>query len=471
MKKRGCGIYIVIVFVICVLPFAGMSFAKTTGTVGNAELSSMPELVTDEGVNTEYLEQMGQYFEDHFAFRKELITANSFLRSKVFHSAGTEKVVTGQDGWLYYQASVNDYLGRNVMSDRAVFNAARNLALLQQYTEDQGSRFLFTIAPNKMSLYPEALPYYYQKVSEENNRKKLTAELERQGIHYVDLFQLFEERDEVLYLKRDSHWNNKGAVLAYNELMDAAQKSHETYENIPAEVREDYVGDLSDMLYPLGGEPEENIYYDKEPEYTYLNDAKSVEDSWIVTGNSDQTGRLLMYRDSFGNTLLPLLSNEFQTAFYSKLYPYPIETNIETSKPHLVIVERVERHLTDLAGQPPIMEGPQIQEVPEAKSVDTDTSVYLKETENYYVLYGRLDERYTQEESRILVRLINSQGEEKTYEASPMSLTIEGTYTDYGYQLYLRKDSLKSTELRGEVLIQNADQLLSVKEITEKIQP
>lgn len=461
-------VYIVLVFGICLLPLVGMSVARTDETTEKTEMASWPKLTVEGRWNTDYLEQMGEYFEDHFAFRQELITANSLLRAKVLRSSGTEKVVTGQEGWLYYKASVDDYLGRNVMTDRGAYNAAHNLALMQQYVEARGGKFLFTIAPNKMSLYPQALPYYYQKVSDENNQEKLVDQMAKERVNYVDLYGLFRQQDEVLYLKRDSHWNNKGAVLAYNTLMDAARKSHETYEDVPCEVRQDWVGDLDTMLYPLAEEPEENIYYDKEPEYSYLNDAKSVEDDWIVTGNPDQTGRLLMYRDSFGNTLLPLFSNEFEQGFYSKLYPYPVMANVEQYQPHLVLVERVERHLSMLAQQPPIMEGPKVEISGTVESLNTDTDTFVRSTENYVEIYGKLDERYVTEQTRIYVK-VQGEGEDPVvYEAFPITAVMSGEKTDYGYRLYIRRDSLPA-RAKAEILIQNEDQFFSVAN-TERLE-
>ncbi len=85
------------------------------------------------------------------------------------------------------------------MSDRALFNVARSLSMMQEYAERQGADFLFTIAPNKNSLYGEHMPYYDSlKVSDEKNMDRIVPWLEKEGVHYAALSQVFAEQEEVL---------------------------------------------------------------------------------------------------------------------------------------------------------------------------------------------------------------------------------------------------------------------------------
>ena len=57
--------------------------------------------------------------------------------------------------------------------------------------------------------------------------------LQEQGVYYADLLSLFRNDNEVLYLKRDSHWNGKGALAAYNCIMDTLEYAHKNYEDAP----------------------------------------------------------------------------------------------------------------------------------------------------------------------------------------------------------------------------------------------
>ncbi len=110
-------------------------------------------------------------------------------------------------------------LGEHTLSERGIYNAAHNLSLVQQYTEEKGAAFLLAIPPNKNSLYGENMPYYTKRVSTVNNMALLQPELSACNVNYADLSAAFKREKEVLYLKRDSHSNRKGAVLAYHTML------------------------------------------------------------------------------------------------------------------------------------------------------------------------------------------------------------------------------------------------------------
>ena len=65
-------------------------------------------------------------------------------------------------------------------------------------------------------------------MSSEKNIEKLEQEIQNMQIPYADLYEVFSEQREILYLKKDSHWNEKGAVLAYNTILDELEHEQET---------------------------------------------------------------------------------------------------------------------------------------------------------------------------------------------------------------------------------------------------
>ena len=109
MKNTGYKIFIILVFALLLVPFAGMSFWATNETTENTELAGWPALTEDGKWNEAYLSEMGEYFEDHFAFRQYFVTANALLRGKVLKSSATDQVVVGTDDWLYYSGTLHSY--------------------------------------------------------------------------------------------------------------------------------------------------------------------------------------------------------------------------------------------------------------------------------------------------------------------------------------------------------------------------
>ena len=124
---------------------------------------------------------------------------------------------------------------------------------------DNNVDFLFTVAPNKNTLYPENMPgYYSKKESEERNLEKLTSMISESSLKYCDLLNVLSQSEEVLYHKQDSHWNNKGALIAYNSILSSIEKSHDDYDGVDAVRKKNFYGDLSKMLYPSTAQCEFN---------------------------------------------------------------------------------------------------------------------------------------------------------------------------------------------------------------------
>ena len=193
MGKKGKLIFIIICFGMCMIPSVCMLFAQSDAAIGNERTAAAPSITNDDGTfNAEVLSDAGDYFEHHFAFRPQMITADAKLQSGIFGVSNTDTVVTGTDGWLYYSSTLKDYLGAGTLNERGMWNLAHNISLLQNYVEEQGAEFLFLVPPNKNSLYGENMPYYYgAAVSNEHNRDSLSEAFEEQDVRYLDLFGIF----------------------------------------------------------------------------------------------------------------------------------------------------------------------------------------------------------------------------------------------------------------------------------------
>lgn len=442
-KKKGSIIYMAACLLLCMLPFVGMAAVPTNSTTENRTMTAFPKLKKEGQWNVGFMKELGAYFEDHFAFRPVFVTADSKIQSGIFQVSNMDTVIVGTDGWLYYAATLDDYLGQNLLSERGIFNAAHNLSLIKQSVEQKGASFLLTVPPNKNSLYGEHMPYYDQrKAGSSKNIERLEPELAKWNVPYADLFSVFQKEKEVLYLKRDSHWNEKGAILAYNTMLDALDCEHENYEAVEALRMKTEYGDLNKMIYPLCGEPEWNYQYQKKETYHYVTETQSVEDAWIQTKNKEGEGSLLMFRDSFGNTLLPLMADTYEDGYFSKEIPYPLDTYMEQYHPQTVIVEKVERNLDEFAKEPPVMTGPAATLNGTPDPINTDTDVRMEESEyapDYWKISGTLDSSCVETDTRVFIKVTVGETD-AVYEA----FTVSDEQGDNGYVLYLPKNQTLS---------------------------
>lgn len=495
--------FLVVAFALMLIPSVGMVWAPTTSTTENRQLASEPQLCNDDGTfNVNILSDAGTYFEDHYALRNQMVSLNSSMHAALGTSS-IDQVVVGRDGWLYYNGSLYDYLGMNQLSDRQLENIAHNLSLAQWYTQRNGATFVFTVAPNKNSLYPEYMPLYYAKSPEASNWERLKPYLDAYGVNYVDLFELFETADasDPLYYQRDTHWNNEGALLAGNAILESLGHQTVSVADDAWTTRDDYTGDLAGMLYPANTPVEQGVYAsginDGEglsgSEWTYTQ-GSAVTDNVVETRSAtganaaagtdtatsdDATdadaatgGTLVMYRDSFGNALIPYFSCAFDNAYFSKLIPYDA-TQVDARQATCVVVERAERHLDYLATHPVIMTCPQVRmgdALPDADTSDAAGTTFTLSTDgSYIVASGILDSHAAGPGTRIYVELDRDDGTRTTFEAFDISTdstsanavadTADGQQTtsvipaeateasatpvsDYAYQAYLPASAL-----------------------------
>lgn len=421
MKKKCLPlVFTALCLILCMIPSVGMIFRPTTEPIGNERAVELPSLTDGDGaLNLEYFTQLGAYFNQHFAFRSEALTADAKLMSGVFGTSNVDSVTVGSDGWLYYTDTLDDYLGRDVFTSREVRDVIRNLSLIRGYTESQGAQFLFTIAPNKNTLYPEHMPYYDSlQVSETRNRDLIRAALADSDIPYADLFALFEEQDEVLYFARDSHWNNKGALLAYDGILTALGKEHDDYADAPVTRRKDFIGDLSRMIYPAGAEPEYEWYYGAEDRYTYVTPTKSVEDGRITTACGGADGRLYMYRDSFGNALLPFFAAAYGDATFTKAFPMILSADLAAARPDTFIMELVERNLDWLITRPPILPSPRLTDVNIGSRQEADLSAEAQPcmySKDYVQFGGEVDSAALADDDALYAAVTDAAGETVIY--------------------------------------------------------
>ncbi len=450
-KKLRYLIFILIVLILCAVPFVCMFFAPTTETTENRRLAAFPSFTEEGKPNADFLQDLGAYFEDHFAFRNLIAAADGRLQS-LFGVSSVDTVVKGTDGWLYYTASANDFQGLDAMTENEAAFAARNLKLMQDYLDAKKIDFVFTVAPNKNALYGENMPYYYLRTDLKNSMDVFAPYLAAEKISYADLFSVFRAQEKVLYLKRDSHWNNEGALLAYETIMDTLEKPYDAFLTAPVLREKTERGDLGKMVYSVWADPEWNSYYTLPQAYTFTSESSDVEAALLTTENKEAKGKLLMFRDSFGNTLLPFFAENFASAVFSKAAPYPLERFVEQYRPDVVIAEKVERNLSDLLVKPAIISAPEcdlalkgMQTAGEGQEA-ADPPVFEESFDDptYICVKGRIPDATA--ETMVYAKL-----GDHTYEA----YRVVNASGEAEYLLYFKKTDLEQAEGALAVILKN----------------
>ncbi|KXB79681.1 hypothetical protein HMPREF1862_01718 [Varibaculum cambriense] len=408
-----------------------------------------PSLTESSGeLNINYLQDAGTYLEKTFPFRGHMIAAAATLKSGIFSSALTDQVVIGKDGYLFYADSLDDYRGVNRLSSRGIDNAATNLKILGDQAQAQGIKFAVALAPNKNTLYGQFMPSRYRVAGfEQSNLNRLQNRLGSLGVPYVDLTKKLKSSKEVLYQKTDTHWSYKGAYSGADYLLDQLQVEN-LAKNPQWKLGEGFVGDIERMQDPTSTVSEPNWRAEGINDlqdfqgnlWKYLGDKPDTTADLFET-KGQGTENLFMFRDSFGNSLVPVLSPSFASAHYSKLIPYDA-TYAFSLEPDILVVERAERLIPFFATEPPAMASPASTLAP-YKLIDTagKTKASFKKNGIFKVIDGTIPARQRQADVEVFARVTTpgKDSQVQDYRGYRRSVTNEShrIVNDFGYRFYL----------------------------------
>ena len=435
MKKSLPKLYSALFIGMCLVPSVTMPFTKENSKE-KRQLSEVPKVKTEEGINFSYLSDLGAYFSDHFGLRQQLVTADGEIKTRIFGTSPNSDVISGKDGWLYYAYTADDFLNINTISRRAVNNIVHNLGMLQNYCEQRNAVFIFTVAPNKNSVYPEFMPINYVRNGNNGNYENLISSLPS-DFPYCDMKSAIIRADSSipLYHKEDTHWNNLGAYVGHVALMDMLGK-----DICPAEewyTKNDRQGDLSAMIYPSAKADDTQVYNDYQFKYQYTSVFRGLDDVEISTVCDGKINSLLMYRDSYGEAVLPYLAECFGTAQFSRAVPYKTES-IGNGGADTVILEIVERNIPNLQKYAPVMPAPAVP-APDLSTavVCGDYTLESVQYGNYLHIFGELGEEFFSGDSTSIYVSVDGISYEAFNAFEDKLLNREGEFSDRGFSMYI----------------------------------
>ena len=431
MKKALRFLFVVLFIGICSVPLLGLLFGYKNVNVEKRALAEAPVLFNEKGFNASFPEDAENFLSDHYAFKPQLVTADAVLRGSLFGESVSEKVIVGSGGWLYFAPTLPDFLAEDTLSENQILRIFRTLEIQEEALVQKGVEFIFVIAPNKASVYPGHMPALYTPTGKDNNYDMLYDGLGTSKLGDPDLrsvlraHTLEEGSEETLYLKLDSHWTNKGALLAYQSITGEITDQRPElvlpdFSDLPVEKREIVNGDLSQMLYPAANKSDLQYFYDLPENYSSARPIRTMEDLLIETSCESGQGQLLMFRDSFANALIPFFSDAFARATYSRAIPY--DYRLLSDETDVVVFEIVERNVINILDSAPILNSFIVEDMTAARPDDMDLNVRTEEQEDgLFRLYGTaVPSQYDPEEYYEFFIQIEGDGRSVTYVTFPI---------------------------------------------------
>ncbi len=321
--------------------------------------ATLPDVAAAGASATTLFRGFEAWFEDHLGLRYPLVKAHHALEFYVLGQAPTDALMVGRDGWLFLAQdfALASYRAETPFAPEALDAWAALLTDLEQRLAARDARLLVVIAPNKSSIYEEKLPPGVARASARSRTDELVERLRETAVEPLDLRQaLLEAKQQTeVYARRDTHWNGRGAYVAYRAILERLGGPEAPLgPDAVAERHPVRPGDLSRMV-PLGKwlrEPQLEVV-PVAPRAVRLEPAPAIEKPSRVQRKHQvfevadpRLPRALVYRDSFATALVPLLSEHFQRSVWRWERTIDPEL-VEAERPDVVIFEIAERYLMD----------------------------------------------------------------------------------------------------------------------------
>ena len=366
--------------VIIALPLIFFSSAPWVDPVENRSAASLPSLPVRFSEVAPFIQALENFYGDHFGFRSLLISVRAKLDYFAFGRTSSPYVVIGQNNWLFFGGddSIADFKGKRIFLPTELERWRDALLRKREWLAERGVSYVFVVAPNKQSIYPENMPDYFKR-SGSTEIDQLVAYLSKTGDEslLLDLrSSLLKAKGTVpLYHVIDVHWNDFGAYLAYRAVMQGILANKKVSARLVELKDGDFapidrtVGDMADMMrfrpFPV---TTRTMQYAGSPlPCSVSRRLDPLEDTDVTHQGKDDiadcaagAARALIFNDSMIVAMEPYLANSFSHVRYVWEYPTlgDIKRYVELERPDIVIEERVERSLTAApvtSLQPPIV--------------------------------------------------------------------------------------------------------------------
>jgi len=363
----------IVVLAVLLLPTSGLFFQqdKQMAEQEKRVLAAMPPRPNSWQALTEYPAAFSRFYNDNFAFRRQLLEWRSAIKVLALGISSHPDVVIGKNGWLFYDAEqqLTDYRGLHPLTDAEVQKALRALEGRVELLAQIKIPYLLVLIPNKHTVYPEYLPDRFRRVTPRTRIDQIVNALKASGrVPFVDLRNtlLAAKTTDTMYFSHDTHWNQRGAFLGYREVMQTVRRWLPTVPILDDEAVRNEIGPIKE--HDLANFLVLSWYFQEKTPLVSVRTPKGAKDKRydpLVQGlidnsqpaerhpfgfsNPEGQGRVVVFRDSFCSDLVPYFGESFKESLYiwRKMSPALLLPILRGGFwPDLVIEEVVERLAT-----------------------------------------------------------------------------------------------------------------------------
>lgn len=345
MKKN----YLLYSFVIVIILFTIVSLIsgdKEFSELENRKLKTNVKFTIKNFLDGSFQEDYESYINDQFPLRDNWISLKS-MNEYILGKIENNGIIYGSDEELFEKF---DSLDEEKLKN--------NIGAINNFAETYYDKVSLMIIPSSYEIYKENLPMGSPIILQEELINKIY-NFSTFSNNIDVMKELLDNKNSYIYYKTDHHWTTYGAYLAYCKFIDSINGNKVNLENFKEVELPNFYGTYYSKAKPFNIEPDIMTYYDfnnltmeivgdkiYDSIYDYSKETLRDKYSLFLYGNNPLTiiknkdiknnKKILVIKDSFGNSLVPFLTQNYEEVhvidlrhFSSKLSSYLQENDFE----------------------------------------------------------------------------------------------------------------------------------------------
>jgi hypothetical protein len=305
----------------------------------NRYLAEPPEFSLDNLRSGKFQDDLEDYLRDQICFRDSWITVKTGIQ-KACGNTDIGGAYVGSDGYDFEKITPEDVddkqFTRNIRAVTDYFDVASQ-------TIDR-ERLSFLLVPTSGLVMADKLPKNARLFDQSQYIAQVGEAMA--DYNFIDVQQeLIDHKDEYIYYRTDHHWTTDGAYLAYEKWCTSTGHICEDLQNLSKNiVSENFRGSLyskildADSAYDsiwTYAQADVAVTFDQKETADSCYDASKLEekDQYAyffggnygevhIEGTADRGENLLVVKDSFANSFVPFLVQDYDNIYMIDLRYY-----------------------------------------------------------------------------------------------------------------------------------------------------
>lgn len=302
----------------------------------------------------EKTKKIEEIYEENIPYKNEFTKLNYLFDIVLWGNIDSDSVLLGKDNWLFYKKDncIEDYCGKLEVTQQDITNTIEAMERFESFCKEREVQIVYLITPNKETIYGDLYFPDYIKIVGESSRtdtllNAIWEETDLNTLYPEKELCFYRDNNYQVYRKYDTHWNNIGAYIGTDCLLQALDMESLPLEELSVNPYGFISGDLANMI-ALSDKYSDDINYAIDD---YKNDITAIvlEDRaeanlnythWWSDSQNDQV--IMCIGDSFLGVMEQYLAKNYRESYFMHKSNYQAGI-IDTIRPDVIVISSTER--------------------------------------------------------------------------------------------------------------------------------